>query len=159
MPDIIVDLPDPRCYSRFSGPGIEEYQSLDPDPFLSRARDARGRFARGSSGNPASPSTRGAVYTSFSMYHFCCNMSILEVRRDEAEGQATKKDEMRVRMDEMADALYIRLEEAAIVDSEEISPGVVLDFDDNGRVVGIEMLNVPQKLPGADLKRVPFEVA
>jgi uncharacterized protein YuzE len=66
---------------------------------------------------------------------------------------------MRVRMDEAADALYIRLEESAIVESEEVSPGVILDFDEAGRVVGIEMLNVRERLPGADLKRVEVEVA
>jgi hypothetical protein len=43
---------DPSCYLLFSGPGIEQSQSVDPDPFLNRARDTRGRFARGSSGNP-----------------------------------------------------------------------------------------------------------
>src|SRR5215469_14879530 len=66
---------------------------------------------------------------------------------------------MRVRTDEAADALYIRLEESAIVESEEVSPGVILDFDEGGRVVGIEILNVRKKLPGADLKRVEVEVA
>ena len=66
---------------------------------------------------------------------------------------------MRVRMDEGADALYIRFEESRIVESEEVSPGVILDFDGNGRVVGLEMLNVRQRLPGADLKRVEVEVA
>ena len=66
---------------------------------------------------------------------------------------------MRVRTDAAADALYIRLEESAIVESEEVSPGVILDFDEGGRVVGIEILNVHKKLPGADLKRVEVEVA
>ena len=66
---------------------------------------------------------------------------------------------MRVRTDEAADALYIRLQESAIVESEEVSPGVILDFDGDGRVVGIEILNVRQRLPGADLKRVEVEVA
>jgi len=61
-------------------------------------------------------------------------------------------------MDEGADALYIRFEESPIVESEEVSPGVILDFDGNGRVVGLEMLNVRQRLPGADLKRVEVEV-
>jgi hypothetical protein len=43
----------PSCYLLFSGRGIEEFQSVDPDPFLHRARDARGRFAKGSFGNPS----------------------------------------------------------------------------------------------------------
>jgi len=52
MTAILADPPDPPCYPLFSKPGIEGYQSLGPDPFPSRARAARGRFARGSSGNP-----------------------------------------------------------------------------------------------------------
>jgi len=51
MSEIIADPPDPSCYLLFSGPGIEEFQSVAPDPSLPRARDARGRFAKGSSGN------------------------------------------------------------------------------------------------------------
>jgi hypothetical protein len=49
MPDIVAD---PLCYPLFSRSGIEENQSLDPDRVLPRAREARGRFAKGSSGNP-----------------------------------------------------------------------------------------------------------
>jgi hypothetical protein len=52
MSEIDADPPDASCYLLFSGRGIEESQSVDPDPFLPRARDARGRFAKGSSGNP-----------------------------------------------------------------------------------------------------------
>jgi uncharacterized protein YuzE len=78
---------------------------------------------------------------------------ILRSSRDEKEAKF-----MRVRMDEGADALYIRFEESPIVESEEVSPGVILDFDENGRVVGLEMLNVRQRLPRADLKRVEVEV-
>ncbi|MBX3492893.1 MAG: DUF2283 domain-containing protein [Parvibaculum sp.] len=66
---------------------------------------------------------------------------------------------MKVRLDEQADALYIRFEETRIEETEEVSPGVMLDFDAQGRVVGIEMLNVKQRLPGADLKRVQVELA
>jgi hypothetical protein len=32
---------DPSCYLLFAGPGIEGFQSVDPDPFLPRARRAR----------------------------------------------------------------------------------------------------------------------
>jgi uncharacterized protein DUF5681 len=53
MPKIVADPPVPSsCYRLFPGSGIEESQRLGPDPFLPRARDARGRFAKGSSGNP-----------------------------------------------------------------------------------------------------------
>ena len=52
MPEAIADPPSPCCSKLLSEPGIEESQSLGPDRFLPRARDARGRFAKGSSGNP-----------------------------------------------------------------------------------------------------------
>ena len=52
MPQIIGDPPSRSCYHLFSGQGIQESQELDPDVSRPRARDARGRFAKGSSGNP-----------------------------------------------------------------------------------------------------------
>jgi uncharacterized protein YuzE len=66
---------------------------------------------------------------------------------------------MRVRFDQETDALYIRLDEAAVRESDEVSPGVVLDFDADSRVVGIEILDVKRRLPEAQLKQIQFEVA
>lgn len=66
---------------------------------------------------------------------------------------------MRLHVDEKADALYIRLDDSAVVESEEVRPGVVLDFDAQGRVVGLEMLRVKESLPEADLRKVQLEIA
>ena len=52
MPEIVADPPSPSCYDLFPGPGIQGSQILSPDPSSPRGRDARGRFAKGSSGNP-----------------------------------------------------------------------------------------------------------
>ena len=52
MPEIIADPPLPSCYHLFPRPEVQESQQLDPDPLLPRGRDARGRLAAGSSGNP-----------------------------------------------------------------------------------------------------------
>src|SRR6266403_4408018 len=52
MSEAVADPLSPRCSLLLSRPRIEEYQSLRPDLFLPRARDARGHFAKGSSGNP-----------------------------------------------------------------------------------------------------------
>jgi len=52
MPEIIADPPLPSCYHLFPRREIREFQQLGSDPFLPRGRDARGRFATGSSGNP-----------------------------------------------------------------------------------------------------------
>ncbi len=47
---------------------------------------------------------------------------------------------MRLKIDKESDALYFRLDESAIVESEEVQPGVILDYNAEGKVVGIEML-------------------
>jgi len=51
MPEIVADPPVASCYRLYSGEAIEESQQLAPDLFRPRARDARERFAKGSSGN------------------------------------------------------------------------------------------------------------
>jgi uncharacterized protein YuzE len=37
------------------------------------------------------------------------------------------------------DMLYIKLAEGITVESEEVAPGVVLDFDENNRIIGVEV--------------------
>lgn len=53
---------------------------------------------------------------------------------------------MRLKIDKENDALYFRLDESAIVESEEVQPGVILDFDKNNQVVGIEILNLRARI-------------
>ncbi|MCX7663530.1 MAG: DUF2283 domain-containing protein [Tepidimonas fonticaldi] len=49
---------------------------------------------------------------------------------------------MKVEFDPQADAMYIRLREGEVADSDEVRPGVIFDLDAEGRVLGIEMLDV-----------------
>lgn len=64
---------------------------------------------------------------------------------------------MRLKIDEKNDALYFRLDESAIVDSEEVKPGVILDYDANDNVVGIEILGLSKRVPLPMLKSLQFE--
>jgi len=66
---------------------------------------------------------------------------------------------MKVRFDEKADALYLRLDESKIVESEEVQPGVVLDFNDRNQLVGIEIRGIRDRVPLANLRQMQFEVA
>ena len=66
---------------------------------------------------------------------------------------------MRMRYDEKADALYLRLDDSKIIESEEVQPGIVLDFNAEKQVVGIEVLDVKRRVPSADLTQLKFEVA
>ena len=53
--------------------------------------------------------------------------------------------EMKVRYDEKADVLYIAregVEEA----TEEVAPGVNLEYDGNGQLIGVEVLRASQVL-------------
>ena len=49
---------------------------------------------------------------------------------------------MKIEYDQQADAIYIRLKAGIVAESDEIRPGVVFDFDADGKVLGSEMLDV-----------------
>ncbi len=66
---------------------------------------------------------------------------------------------MRLKVDSKNDALYFRLDESAIVESEEIRPGVILDYDKNDNVVGLELLGLSKRVPLDMLKNLHFETA
>ena len=52
---------------------------------------------------------------------------------------------MKLKVDEKADALYLRLDDSKILESEEVSPRVVLDFNADAQVVGVEILNLSKR--------------
>lgn len=56
---------------------------------------------------------------------------------DDAEGEAPG---FRIKFDASADATYIRLREATVIESREFAPGVMLDFDAGGQMVGVEII-------------------
>ena len=64
---------------------------------------------------------------------------------------------MKLKVDDKNDALYFRLDESAIVDSEEIQPGVILDYDADGNVVGVEIHGLSKRVPASMLKNLQFE--
>ena len=66
---------------------------------------------------------------------------------------------MKLKVDEAADALYLRLDDSRIVDSEEVSPGVILDFNDQDQVVGVEILSISKRTPQLSLKDFQFHAA
>jgi len=66
---------------------------------------------------------------------------------------------MKMQYDEKADALYLRLDDSKVVDSQEVRPGIVLDYNSENQVVGIEVLQLKRRVPTADLKKVQFDIA
>ena len=52
---------------------------------------------------------------------------------------------MRVRVDHKADAVYLNLTDREIVESEEVADGIVVDYDAEGRIVGLEILDASRR--------------
>ena len=49
---------------------------------------------------------------------------------------------MKVHFDEQSDAVYFRLDDSVIVESEEVKPGFILDYNAKNEIVGFEILHV-----------------
>ncbi len=64
---------------------------------------------------------------------------------------------MKLFVDEKTDALYLRLDDSKIVDSREVSPGVVLDYNGQEQVVGVEILNLSRRAPKLNLRQLQFQ--
>ena len=64
---------------------------------------------------------------------------------------------MRLHVDQEADALYLRLDDSKIVESEEVSPGIVLDYNAENQVVGVEILHLSKRAPGLETGKLLFE--
>jgi len=66
---------------------------------------------------------------------------------------------MRIKVDKKGDALYFRLDESRIVESEEVRPGIILDFDEKDRVVGVEFLGISERATQEELSTLQFQTA
>jgi uncharacterized protein YuzE len=66
---------------------------------------------------------------------------------------------MRIEVDKKSDALYFRLHEQKIVESEEVQPGVILDYDETNQVVGVEFLSVSKRATSQELSSLQFFAA
>ena len=58
---------------------------------------------------------------------------------------------MRIHYSQEADALYIRLKETRIKNSDEIAEGIIMDYDEDGKIIGIEILSASQKADVQDI--------
>jgi len=52
---------------------------------------------------------------------------------------------MKFEFDPQADAVYLELTDAEIEESREIQPGIIVDYDSEGQIVGIEVLYVSKR--------------
>jgi uncharacterized protein YuzE len=64
---------------------------------------------------------------------------------------------MKVKYDKEVDVLYIVFSENKIKESDEEKPGIVLDYDKEGLIVGIEISDASKKMKNPT--KVEYEVA
>jgi uncharacterized protein YuzE len=67
--------------------------------------------------------------------------------------------DMRISYDVEVDALYLRWDNSKIVESDEVKPGIILDFNAKNQVVGIEVLDFKRRVPKGDLRQLKVLVA
>lgn len=64
---------------------------------------------------------------------------------------------MKVKYDKEVDVLSFILNNNPIKESDEVKPGIILDYDKNGNVVAIEILDASTRMPKP--LTVEYEVA
>lgn len=64
---------------------------------------------------------------------------------------------MKIEYSKSIDALYIRLRDAKIADSKDIEKGVTADLDENGHIIGLEILDASEKLDIANIVNISIE--
>ena len=53
---------------------------------------------------------------------------------------------MKIKYDKDTDIIYIQLSEEKVYESDEDKPGVIIDYDDKGNIVAIEILNASKRM-------------
>jgi uncharacterized protein YuzE len=58
----------------------------------------------------------------------------------------------------MAIALYLRIDNSEITESQETTPGIIIDYNKENLVVGVEILNLSKRSSLLNFRFLQFEV-
>jgi uncharacterized protein YuzE len=64
---------------------------------------------------------------------------------------------MKIEYDREVDALYIRLQEKYVTRTVEIEEGLILDLDEKGKLIGLEVLDATERYSSADIFNLSTE--
>jgi uncharacterized protein YuzE len=64
---------------------------------------------------------------------------------------------MKLKVDKANDAIYFRLDDSKIIESEEVEKGLFLDYNESGNIVGIEILNISNRTNAINFNSLQFE--
>lgn len=58
---------------------------------------------------------------------------------------------MKIEYDQEVDALYIRVQENFVATTKEVAEGMNFDFDKEGKLIGLEILNATERYSPSDI--------
>ena len=53
---------------------------------------------------------------------------------------------MKIKYDKESDVLYIKFNSEPIAESDQEKPGIIIDYSENGQIVGIEVLKASSRV-------------
>jgi len=65
---------------------------------------------------------------------------------------------MNITFDEQADALYIQFQEGTSKKTIKVQDGILIDLDEQGRIFGIEILDVSQRIPKETIGKMNIDL-
>lgn len=65
---------------------------------------------------------------------------------------------MKITYDPGADAVYIQFQEGEYSISKEMGEGIILDYTEDGKVIGIEILEVSRKMPLKNIEEITISI-
>lgn len=65
---------------------------------------------------------------------------------------------MKVSYDPKHDVLYLKFSDSKVVDTVEVVEGILIDYGENGEIVGIEMINASALIKTKPLKEVVIKI-
>ena len=65
---------------------------------------------------------------------------------------------MKITYDSKIDTVYIQFQEGEYNISKEIGDGIVLDYTEDGKIMGIEILEVSQKMPLKNIEEITLSI-
>ena len=64
---------------------------------------------------------------------------------------------MKIEYDREVDALYVRLQEKFVAKTVEVDEGINIDFDDQGKLIGLEILDATERYTLSDIFNISTE--
>ena len=66
---------------------------------------------------------------------------------------------VKLHINQEADDLYLRLDDSPIIESEEVAPGIVLDYNESNHLAGVEMLHLSKRSPNLNLTTLELVIS